>query len=104
MSDPQLPLSPEYRQLLREVVHCLLQASRDPRLPNLSPEQAHYWLTNLPLSQVEVAFRELEAESVSSSPERCHAERSGNQPGANSRTFDDDRQVARGSSHRTRSG
>jgi hypothetical protein len=46
----------EYRQVLAAVVRTLLNETRDYRLSMLTPEQAHYWLTNLSLEEVQIAY------------------------------------------------
>ena len=44
--------SHEYQQVLESVIEALLLATKDERLPDLAPEQIHFWLTNLDLPEV----------------------------------------------------
>ena len=45
----------EYQQVLESVIEALLRSTRDQRLPDLSPEEIHFWLSNLDASEVRSA-------------------------------------------------
>ncbi len=59
MSQSGLVFTSEYQQVVNAVVQCLLNATHDSRLPELTPDQVHYWLTHLRPEDVDHAFSDL---------------------------------------------
>ena len=53
--------SSEYKKVLESVTEALLQATRDQRLPDLNPDQIHFWLTNLNREDVFESWRNVMA-------------------------------------------
>jgi|SwirhisoilCB1_FD_contig_31_15888344_length_623_multi_3_in_0_out_0_2 hypothetical protein len=56
--------SQEYHEVLESVIEALLLATKDERLPDLAPEQIHFWLTHLDLSEVWDAWANVRTRSV----------------------------------------
>jgi len=56
------PHPSEYKEVLHFVLAALTYATKDKRLPDLTPEQAHYWLTNLSQDDVSESFRVIQKE------------------------------------------
>jgi len=54
----------EYKQLLNLVVAALLYGMRDQRLPDLTPEQVHFWLSSLTLEAVQEAYQAVQGEQL----------------------------------------
>ncbi|MGE0407612.1 MAG: zinc ribbon domain-containing protein [Candidatus Korobacteraceae bacterium] len=44
--------TPEFQETLRSVIEALLRATADDRLPALTAEEIHHWLSNLTLKDV----------------------------------------------------
>jgi rRNA maturation endonuclease Nob1 len=73
--------TPEFQQTLCAVIEALLQATADARLPALTSEEIHHWLTQLSLQDVAVARDSLLAlQAVPASPARTNMTSPGASP------------------------